>query len=111
MKLTAQEHPEKVLVLELEGRLDVASAPEIRSLTQEKMADGVLNYVADLRAIDFLDSAGLASLVNLLKNARREGGNVRLIMPVAEAAKRTIILTRFDKVFDIFETVEEAVQF
>jgi anti-sigma B factor antagonist len=111
MKLHERIETVQVAILSLEGRVDVVNAPQIREWGQSKFARQITHFVVDLSAVDFLDSAGLASLVNLLKNARREGGNVRLIMPAAETARRTLTLTRFDQVFDLYNDVAAALKF
>lgn len=64
----------------------------------------------DLSTVEFLDSAGLAALVNLLKQAKREDGNAIMIIPQLETAQRILRLTRFDKVFPIANSLEEAWQ-
>ena len=111
MNLTERIETIQVAIVTLDGRLDVVAAPSIREHGKEKMNEGIKHFVFDLSAISFLDSAGLASLVNVLKNARREGGNVRLILPASETARRTLILTKFDQVFDVFEDVAAALNF
>lgn len=100
-----------IAILSLDGRVDVMGAPQIREWGQQKLEANIHHYIVDLSSVSFLDSAGLASLVNLLKNSRREGGNVRLVMPAAAAAQRTLTLTKFDQVFDVFDSVEAALKF
>lgn len=111
MNIKARTETVDIAILNLEGRLDVVAAPQVRDLGKAKISEGVTRFIFDLSEITFLDSAGLASLVNVLKNARREGGNVRLIMPTLETARRTIVLTKFDQVFDVFEDEAAALSF
>ena len=47
-------------------------------------------------------------LVNLLKRAREHGGDVHLVWPAEEAARRILRLTKFDRVFTFAETAEAA---
>lgn len=58
--------------------------------------------------MDFMDSAGMAALVSLLKQARQVGGNVVLVRPTNPATYRILTLTRFDQVFMMAETVKDA---
>lgn len=108
MNITEQDLTIKVNIITLTGRLDVTTAPRLRDHAQAKLGDGYTHFILDLSQLEFLDSAGLAALVNLLKNARTQGGDVRLVMPQAEAASRTIYLTKFDRVFSLYEDVEQA---
>jgi anti-sigma B factor antagonist len=48
-------------------------------------------------------------LVSALKQARQQGGDVKLVWPREEAARRILRLTRFNRVFDLAETANEAI--
>ena len=66
--------------------------------------DGALFVVLDLRHVEFMDSAALAALVNLLKHARQAGGDVEMIPPESQAAHRILTLTKFDRVFKMIDS-------
>jgi anti-sigma B factor antagonist len=93
----------RTIVVELRDRLDAFSAPELRKRLEELLAEGVCRFVIDLSAVPFLDSAGLAVLVGLLKRARTAGGDVKLVWPAREPAQRILRLTKFDRVFEMLD--------
>jgi anti-anti-sigma factor len=64
--------------------------------------------VVDLSAVPFIDSAGMAVLVSLLKKARIAAGEVILVWPSEEAARRILRLTKFDRVFPMADDVQSA---
>ncbi len=97
-------------IITLQGRITAFHATTLREQFTAFIARGNKHFVLDLSQVEFLDSAGLAALVNLLKQAQREGGSATMILPKAEAAQRILKLTRFDKVFPVATTVEAAVQ-
>jgi anti-sigma B factor antagonist len=66
--------------------------------------------VIDLSKVGFIDSAGMAVLVNLLKRTRLADGNVYLVWPKEEAAQRILKLTRFDKIFTITSSAPQALR-
>lgn len=90
--------PRRAVVL-LPGRVDAASVPARRETLAELSHEGVDRLVVDLSQTSFLDSAGIAMLVSLLKRARTTGGDVRLVEPADEAVRRIVRLTRLDLVF------------
>lgn len=92
------------------GRIDAFTAPRLREVLDYHTVAGTVRFVLDLSEVDFLDSAGMAVLVTLLKRARGAGGNVKLVWPRKEAARRILRLTRFDHVFDMANSLEEALQ-
>ena len=67
-------------VLQIAGELDAYTAPFLRDRMRDLTAVGVVNVIADLRKVDFLDSTGLGVLIGGLKRFREHGGS---LAPVA----------------------------
>lgn len=110
MNIQLSEHVIRISIVAIDGRIDAFGVPELRERLYQQIEDGVSNFVLDLRGVTFLDSAGMAALVNLLKRARQAHGDVKLVSPVEENAKRILLMTKFDQVFQMTDTVEEAVR-
>ena len=98
----------EIMIVAAQGRLDVLSAPILRERLNHLLSEGMTKFVVDLSAVSFLDSAGMAVLVNLLKRARQGGGDVKLVAPGATASQQILHLTKFDQVFAMADTVEAA---
>lgn len=109
MNIDVSQTITSVVTLAPKGRLDAFNAPEMRTQIQQQVANGQCCLVIDLSETQFLDSAGMAALVSALKLCRQQNGDVRLVWPELEAVKRILALTKFDRVFDIKATAEEAV--
>ncbi len=109
MEMTIKEYPGAV-VTALKGRIDAFYAPELREQMERYASQGTKNFVLDLSEVQFLDSAGLAVLVSILKRSQQEGGGTRMIMPKLETARRILHLTRFDRVFEIVDNSEIALK-
>jgi len=100
-------------IVSLRGRLDVTEVPGLRGklerlLDQTTRQGYVTSFIIDLAGVDFMDTNGLAVLVFLQRRVRINGGEVRLVGPKNQGARRVLHLTRFDRVFEIFESVEAA---
>lgn len=108
MDMTLSEHVVRTMVLTPRQRIDAFTAPPLRAELDRLLQEGVRRFVLDLSLVPFLDSAGMATLVHLLKRARQLGGDVRLVWPAEEAARRILRLTKFDRVFTIAESAEDA---
>lgn len=91
------------------GRLDALQAPEFRKQIEQLFNEGVRNLVIDLSQTPFLDSAGMAVLVSALKQCRERGGDARMVWPGSAPVKRILSLTKFDRVFEMKDSVAEAV--
>lgn len=98
----------RIVTIAPQGRLDTLRALEFRKQLQTVLDSGIKNLVLDLSQTPFLDSAGMAVLVSALKQCRERGGDARMVWPQAEPVKRILTLTKFDRVFDMKASVEEA---
>ncbi len=103
MKIVVQEQIQRTVTVAPQDRLDAFSAPALRSQLDELAASGVQNFIIDLSSTPFMDSAGMAVLVSLLRRCRQSGGSVKLVWPRAEAVRRTLQLTQFDRIFEFIE--------
>lgn len=110
MELSITEHVVRIMVVRPASRVDAFNAPVLRERLERLLAEDVRHFVLDLSAVPFLDSAGMAVLVSVLKRARQVGGDVKLIWPREEAARRILRLTKFDRVFEMAETVQDALK-
>lgn len=106
--LSIQENVIRIVTIAPQGRLDTVSAVDFRKQVQGVIDGGVKNIVLDLSHTPFLDSAGMAALVSALKQCREKGGDARMVWPEAEAVRRILALTKFDRVFQMKNSVEEA---
>ena len=63
---------DKTLVIELEGRLDTTTAPQLEAELKNSL-DGVTELVFDLGALEYISSAGLRVLLSAYKTMRGKG--------------------------------------
>ena len=97
-----------VVVVVVEGDLDANSAPDLRTKFEELLGKGENEYVIDLSGVPFMDSSGIAALVNLFKRVRIGAGDVKLC-GLREEIIKVFQLTRLDRVFDIFDNRADAI--
>lgn len=89
------------------GKLNMASAPELRRVVAAASADGGVRIVVNLADTEFMDSSGLGTLVGCLKAAREAGGDLR-IANVQEQVRMVLELTNMDRIFTPYASVESA---
>ncbi len=105
---TAIEHQKPgVAIARLTGRLDIASAAEVKRLFGSTVAEGRSRLVVDLEGVNYIDSSGLSALVSGLRTARQAGGDLR-IAAAGDQPSALFVLTSLDQVFRLYPTVEEA---
>lgn len=94
------------IVIALEGDIDLENAGEVRkallaNLKQKK------DLLIDLSAVSYINSSGIASLVEGLQVARKQKNELSLVS-VSPRALRVLELARLDKVFSIHADVAAA---
>jgi len=68
-------------LLAVEGELDIATAPRMISALNEAFADLERPLVVDLSSVNFLDSTGLALLMNAYRRVKRRGQGFAIVCP------------------------------
>ena len=95
------------IIVGFSGDVDLQSSPEARKILLECVARKI-PVLVDLSKVNYIDSSGIASLVESLQTARKGGGNLFLVS-VSEAALRVLELARLDKIFIICNTIDDAI--
>ncbi|MEQ8678063.1 MAG: STAS domain-containing protein [Aggregatilineales bacterium] len=108
MQIKTTQYTIRIDVIEITGRLEAFTVSDLRDEQTRLLDNGAHNFVIDLSHTEFMDSAGMSALVSLLKQARQAGGEVVLVKPTDPAAYRILTLTRFDKVFQMADTLDVA---
>ena len=98
-------------ILRPEGALNVVTVDRLREDWQAwfQQNPAVKLVVVDLAAVEFIDSSGLGLLIALLKWAGGRGGDVR-IAGLRKTVRMIFEITRTYKVFEIFDTADEALR-
>jgi anti-sigma B factor antagonist len=93
-------------VVAFEGDVDLDSSPAARKVLLEcvKLRRSI---VVDMSEVSYIDSSGVASLVESLQAARKAGLGFALVT-VSESAMRVLQLARLDQVFPIHASLDEA---
>ena len=90
-----------------EGDIDLSRSPALRSSLKEAMAAKPKRLIVDLGLVDYMDSSGVATLVEALQIARR--GSTRMVLCGMKDRVRSIFeIARLDTVFTIAPSREDA---
>ncbi len=85
----------------------VENRSEVRQRVRAQLEQGRPTVVIDLSRTQYVDSAGLGTLVLLNKEARAAGGCL-VLAGLSDHVRDLLRLVRLDEVFTIAATVEEA---
>lgn len=98
-----------VLVCYMSGEIDINTAPEVKKSFDKLINDKKEKLVINLKDVSYVDSSGLATLVEILKGLRSYGGKLKLCN-LSTKVKNLFEITKLEKLFDIAQDEEEAVQ-
>src|SRR5437867_7984592 len=102
-----ERHEDGVTIFALSGAIDLHYVPTLRSLFQSKLNERCPALIVDLSAVDFIDSTGLATLIEYHRDAAAHGG-VFSLAGINPNLKAIFDVVQFDKVLAIFPSVVEA---
>ena len=95
------------VVITPEGEIDLIRSPQFRAELIELLDQGTGRLIVDLSQVPFMDSSGVATLVEALQVQRRKGR--KLVLCGLQAKVRSIFeISRLDRVFQITEDAAAA---
>jgi anti-sigma B factor antagonist len=92
-------------IIRLEGDIDLSCSPEARKSILDVLQANK-NLLIDLGKVSYIDSSGVASLVEGYQTAKKKTLKFGLV-GVSDAAMSVLKLARLDKVFPIHDSVAE----
>lgn len=89
------------------GDIDLGSAPTLRQKLNEAQRDRPAKLVIDLSEVPYMDSSGVATLVEAMQVTRRHGGHL-VLCGMQEKVRSIFEIARLDMVFTIVQNQDEA---
>ena len=107
VQISARRH-DKTTIFDISGDIDFANSPEVRqSVLREIRESRASRVVVNLSQVRYIDSSGVASLVEGLK-ASRDLGSRFILFGLSTSAREVLQLSRLLKVFEVYDTEEQA---
>ena len=92
-------------VLNLSGEIDLNESPNARQQILSCLNNNN-NLLIELSKVEYIDSSGVASLVEGLQTARSQALEFALV-GVSKSAMQVLQLSRLDSVFTIYDSFDE----
>ena len=104
MALTIEESKSgEETVVVVQGEVDLYTSPQLRTAILKAVPAATRGVAVDLSGVGYLDSSGVATLVEGLRSARKHGKTFILVAP-SRAVLQVLELTRLDQVFEVKTT-------
>ncbi len=109
MNLKTEKSGDMTLLAVREERLDAHNSEDLKAEMNRLFEGGAKDLLVDLKEVRFIDSSGLGVLVSGFKNASTRQGSIKLCC-LQSQVRSMFELTRLHRVFDIYQTVDEALE-
>jgi len=97
-----------VTILDIDGRMTI-NAPDqlIRDTVRGLLDDGCRDLLLNLQRVPYIDSTGLANIIESYTTTLRRGGALKLLH-VAPAVQQLLAVTMLLPVFELFDSEPDA---
>ncbi len=96
-------------VVDIVGDITLHNSPEVRRTLLVALQGRAGRVIVNLKAVRYIDSSGVASLVEGLKASRETGIRLALV-GLSPAARQVLELARLLKLFEVHEDEQEALK-
>ena len=95
-----------VKVVEVEGEVDLDTSPDLRRTLLDNLP-GVARLALNLSSIRYIDSSGIATLIEVLKRSQHLKKEF-VLFGLSPAVQEVFRLTHVVRIFQVFQTEQEA---
>ncbi len=101
------EHRDGATILRPRGAVDLACSPMLRTAIGEALTEGVPRLVLHLCHVDYMDSSGVATLVEALQRGRASQ-TILILCELQDRVRSVFEIAKLDTVFDIRPDLDSA---
>jgi len=102
-----QRKTDQAVILKVSGEVEMKTSPELRRHLIALAGEKTPWIIVNLEDVTYIDSSGLATIVECLQGAKKYSGRLSLT-GMNENIKDIFVMTRLDTIFEVFETEEDA---
>ena len=95
-----------VLVVEINGEINISTSPELKKWFEKTPSSRIL---INMSKVGYVDSSGLATLVELLKRTKGKNGSLTLSQ-MSDKVRGLFEITKLDRLFGIYTDDEAALK-
>jgi anti-sigma B factor antagonist len=96
------------VIFDLSGDIDLANSPAMRKVLLGEIKEKHTRKIfLNLKNVRYIDSSGIASLVEGLK-ASRDNGARMILYGLSPSVREVMELSRLQKIFEIYDSEEQA---
>jgi anti-anti-sigma factor len=106
MEITAKKE-NQALILSVKGRLDAVTSPEFEITAFASVDKGDVTILLDMGAVDYISSAGLRSVLALMKKLKPLNGRL-ILFAMQDQVKEVFAISGFSSIIEIVDNQQTA---
>jgi anti-sigma B factor antagonist len=102
-------HLDKITIFDVSGDIDLANSPQLRKAVLRELRElRMPRVVLNLKGVRYIDSSGVASLVEGLR-ASRDVGSRFVLFGLNTTTRDVLQLSKLIKIFEVYDNEEQAI--
>jgi anti-sigma B factor antagonist len=87
-------------IITIDGDIDLYSSPELRTVVLKAVPKAITGVGIHLGGVSYMDSSGVATLVEGLRSAKEHGKTFALVAP-SPSVMKVLELARLESIFEV----------
>lgn len=107
MKIHVKSEGPGVQRIDLTGDLDFHSSPQLRKELGKLVEGKLQKLLVDLKKVNYIDSSGLATFVELFQKMKKGDGKL-ILFNLSQPVRSVFEIAKLDSIFQLAQNEEEA---
>jgi len=107
VKIQTKSADQGVEIINIECDLDFHSSPDLRAELTKLVDRQVSKILIDLKKVNYIDSSGLATFVELFQKMKRYGGQL-ILFNLSQGVRSVFEIAKLDSIFKLANDQNEA---
>ena len=107
MKIQVKKNETGLDLVELDGELDFHSSPEVRAELGKLVDRQAPKVMIDLKSVNYIDSSGLATFVELFQKMKRYSGTL-VLFNLTQGVRSVFEIAKLDTIFKLAASQKDA---
>ncbi|WP_028330710.1 STAS domain-containing protein [Brachyspira alvinipulli] len=109
MDISVKELENNVVILKLDGDIDVYTSSDLKDAIFMQMDLGAKKIIVDMEYVYYIDSSGIGVFISALGSFKKVNGKI-CIVKITDPVKKVFELTKITSFFPIFTSETEALE-
>ena len=104
-----EEKIQDIIFCKVEGEININTSPQLRKSFEDLIKSGSKKIIIDFSSVLYIDSSGLATLIELFQRLKKTDGKLR-ICNMSERVRNVFEVTKLHKLFEIYDSRDLALE-